>query len=185
MNRALCRVLVAAAAAAAAASACSPSSHSSEAPPEASREDEITGGFQTSRPHYRVQSIDGGIAVNIPYVYRNATGDPVHFHNCNGIIVPTLEKRTGDAWSSAWVGASPACRSAPVVVPPDAEYGDTVRVRAAPDMHPQFPVAEIGGTYRLVWHGVVHSYHSDAPGPGTPLPQEERTSNEFTLAFAQ
>ena len=102
--------------------------------------------------------------------------------NCNGIIVPSLEKRTGDTWSSVWSGATPACLSAPVVVPPDGEYRDTVRVLSGPDMYPQLRVAEIEGTYRLVWHGVVHSYGHDAPGLGTPLPQDERTSNEFTLS---
>lgn len=178
MNRILRRVLVAAAAA---ASACS----SSNPPPDPGGEAVISRGFQTSQHHYGVQRIADGIAVNIPYTYRNVTGDSVYFTNCNRIIVPSLEKRTGDTWSSVWIGPSPACRSAPVVVPPDGEHRDTVRVLSGPDMFPQLSVPEIDGTYRLVWHGVVHTYHSDAPGPGTPLPQEERTSNEFTLAFAQ
>ena len=61
---------------------------------------------------------------------------------------------------------------------------DTVRVHAGPDMYPQFRVADINGTYRLVWHGVVHSYRNEPP-LGTPLPQDERTSNEFTLSVPQ
>ncbi len=61
---------------------------------------------------------------------------------------------------------------------------DTVRVLSAPDMYPQLNVADIDGTYRLVWHGVVHSYHNEPP-LGTPLPQDERTLNEFTLSAPQ
>lgn len=175
MNRALRRVLVAGAAA---VSACS--SPSSEAPPHSGGE--ATGGFRTSQLRYDVRRVADGIEIRIPYVYRNATGDPVYFINCNGIIVPTLEKRTGDTWSPVWSGATPACLSPPVVVPPDAEYVDTVRVLSGPDMYPQLRVAEVEGTYRLVWYGVVHSYRDSGPHFGTPLPQDERTSNEFTLS---
>jgi hypothetical protein len=181
MNRALRRVLLAAVAA---AGACS----SSEAPPDPEAPPESGGepvrGFRTSRLHYDARRVADGIEIRIPYVYRNVTGDSVYFINCNEIIVPSLEKRIGDTWSSVWTGATPACMSPPVVVPPDGEYMDTVHVLARPDMDPRFNVADPDGTYRLVWHGVVHSYH-DEPPLGTPLPQDERTSNEFTLSAPQ
>jgi hypothetical protein len=183
MNRALRRVLLAAVAAAGACSSSEPPPRSSaEAPPDSGGE--TTGGFRTSQLHYDARRVAGGIEVHIPYVYRNVTGDSVYFINCNEIIVPSLEKRIGDAWSSVWSGASPACLSAPVVVPPDGEYMDTVRVLSGPGMYPQLEVADIDGTYRLVWHGVVHSYRNEPP-LGTPLPQDERTSNEFTLSAPQ
>jgi hypothetical protein len=173
MNRALRRVLLAAVAA---AGACS----SSEAPPAGSG-GEPARGFRTSQLHYDATRVANGIEIHIPYVYRNVTGDSVYFINCNEIIIPSLEKQTGGTWSSVWSGATPACLSRPVVVPPDGEYTDTVRVLSAPGMYPQLNVADIDGTYRLVWHGVVHSYRNEPP-LGTPLPQDERTSNEFTLS---
>lgn len=176
MNRALRRVLLAAVAA---AGACS----SSEAPPAPSGV-ETARGFRTSRLHYDATRAADGIEIHIPYVYRNATGDSVYFINCNEIIVPSLEKRIGDTWSPVWTGASSACLSPPVVVPQEGEYMDTVRVLSAPGMYPQLDVADIGGTYRLVWHGVVHSYRNEPP-LGTPLPEEERTSNEFTVSAPQ
>ncbi|HYR09295.1 MAG TPA: hypothetical protein VEQ60_16035, partial [Longimicrobium sp.] len=183
MNRALRRVLLAAVAAAGACSSSeTPPRSSSEAPPDSGGE--TVRGFRTSRLHYDARRVADAIEIDIPYVYRNATGDSVYFINCNEIIVPSLEKRTGDTWASVWSGASPACMSRPVVVPPDGEYMDTVRVHAGPDMYPQFRVADIDGTYRLVWHGVVHSYRNEPP-LGTPLPQDERTSNEFTLSAPQ
>ena len=187
MNRTLRRVLLAVVAA---AGACS----SSEAPPDteappsseapADSGGETRGGFRTSRLHYDARSVADGIEITIPYAYRNVTGDSVYFINCNEIIVPSLEKRIGDAWSSVWSGASPACLSPPVVVPPGGEYTDTIQVLSGPGMVPQLRVADLHGTYRLVWHGVVHSYR-DEPPLGTPLPQEERTSNEFTLSAPQ
>ncbi|HEX8831762.1 MAG TPA: hypothetical protein VF705_11370, partial [Longimicrobium sp.] len=88
------------------------------------------------------------------------------------------------AWSPVWSGATPACLSRPVAVPPAGEYMDTVQVLSGPGMYPRLNVAEIGGTYRLVWHGVVHSYRNEPPF-GTQLPQDERTSNEFTLSAPQ
>jgi hypothetical protein len=181
MNLALRRVLLAAVAA---AGACS----SSEAPPDsggapADSRGETMPGFRTSRLHYDARRVADGIEISIPYAYRNVAGDSVYFVNCNEIIVPSLEKRMGDTWSSVWTGASPACRSLPVVVPPDGEYMDTVRVLSGPGMYPEIRVADIHGTYRLVWHGVY--YHGDGPPLGTPLPRDERTSNEFTLSAPQ
>jgi hypothetical protein len=182
MNQALRRVLLAAVFAAGACSSSEPPPDvGGEAAPPAASGGEPVRGFRTSRAHYGFRRVADGIEVAIPYVYRNATGDSVYFVNCNEIIVPSLEKQTGDAWSPAWSGASPACLSLPVVVPPGGEYQDTVRVLSGPNTYPRLDVADIDGTYRLVWHGVVHSYH-DAPPFGTPLPQAERTSNTFTLS---
>jgi hypothetical protein len=180
MNRALRRVLLAAVAAGACSSSEAPrDAGGAEAPPDFGGEP--IRGFRTSRLHYDFRRVAGGIEVYIPYVYRNVTGDSVYFHNCNEIIVPSLERQTGGTWSSVWTGASPTCMSRPVVVPPDGERMDTVHVLSQPDMHPQLRVDDLDGTYRLVWHGVVHSYHNEPP-LGTPLPQDERTSNQFTLS---
>jgi hypothetical protein len=181
MNRTLRWVLLATVAA---TGACS----SSEAPPDsggapADFGGEARPGFRTSRLHYDARRISDGIEIHIPYVYRNATGDSVYFSNCNEITIPTLEKQIDDTWSSVWTGASPACRSLPVVVPPGGERRDTIQVLSAPGMYPEFRVDDIDGTYRLVWHGVY--YHGDGPPVGTPLPQDERTSNEFTLSPPQ
>lgn len=118
MNRSLRRVLLAAVAA---ASACS----SSQAPPDSGGK--TIGVFQTSELHYAFRRVPDGIEIHIPYVYRNVTGGSVYFVNCNGIIVPSLEKRTGETWSWVWSGVTPACISPPMVVPPDGEYRDTVR----------------------------------------------------------
>jgi hypothetical protein len=163
-------------AACAAASACSASG------PATTADGEATAGFQTSQLQYEVTRLGDDIEIHIPYVYRNMTGDSVYFTNCNGIIVPALEKQAGETWSSVWLGPTPACRSEPVVVPPQGEYADTVRVRSDPDIYPLLSVPHIEGTYRLVWHGVLHSYRSDVPQSGTPLSQDERTSNEFALS---
>jgi hypothetical protein len=173
MNRALRVVLVAAAAA---ANACS-----SPAPPSDSS-GESPGGFQTSQLHYDFQRTADGIEAYIPYVYRNITGDSVYFLNCNRIIAPALEKRAGDTWSSVWSPATPACLSPPMIIPPDGEYVDTVHVLSGSNMYPHLEAADIEGTYRLIWHGVVRSYRDSGPDFGTPLSQDERTSNQFTLS---
>jgi hypothetical protein len=172
MNRLRGPSLVAALAAAGACSSSGPSTNSGG---------EAAAGFHTSHAQFEVKRLGDGIEIHIPYVYRNMTGDSVYFMNCNGIIVPSLQKQTGTTWSSVWLGPTPACASPPVIVPPEGEYADTVRVHSDPDMYPLLSVPNIEGTYRLVWHGVVHSYRSDVPQSGTPLSQDERTSNEFAL----
>jgi hypothetical protein len=186
MNRALRRVLLAAVAAAGACSSSDspPAESGGEQAPPARSGGEPATGFRTSQLHYDARRVDGGVEIHIPYVYGNATGDSVYFINCNRTIVPSLEKQTGDTWSSVWTGSSPACMSLPVVVPPGGEYRDTVRVLARPDMDPRFNAANPAGTYRLVWHGVVHSFRNEPP-LGTPLPLDERTSNAFTVSAPQ
>lgn len=149
--------------------------------PASNAGNEVLAGFNTSQPQYEASWVGDHIEVDIPYVYRNASTDSVYFINCNGIIVPALERLTGETWSSVWLGATPACLSAPVIVPPEGEYSDTVHVRSDPDVHPLLDIANVAGTYRLVWHGVVHSYDTDTPQFGVPLEQDDRTSNEFEL----
>jgi hypothetical protein len=143
---------------------------------------EVMQAFQTSHTRYDARRVSGGLEIEIPYAYSNVTGYPVYFLNCNEIIVPSLERKIGETWSSVWHGATPACLSAPMVVPPGGEYVDTVRVRPDPDIHPLLGLADLEGTYRLVWYGVVHAYRDEGPDFGTPLSQVERTSNEFTVA---
>jgi hypothetical protein len=99
MNRALRRALLAAVAA---AGACS-----SDAPPAQSGGDPVKR-FRTSQVHYEARRVADGIEIDIPYVYRNATGDSVYFINCNEIIVPSLERQNGDTWSPVWTGSTPA-----------------------------------------------------------------------------
>jgi hypothetical protein len=68
-----------------------------------------------------------------------------------------------------------------MVVPPGGEYADSVRIRSGPDIDPFLSFADLEGTYRLVWYGVVHSYQNEGPNFGTPFSEDERTSNEFTV----
>jgi hypothetical protein len=172
MNRMLARALITATIV---STACS----TADVPPDSSAE--VVQGFQTSLTRYDARRVPGGFEIDIPYVYRNVTGDSVYFVNCNEIIVPSLEKKSGETWSSVWTGATDACLSPPMVVPPRREYRDSVRVRTDPNTYPLLSPADIDGTYRLVWHGVVHSYRDEGPHFGNPLSQDERTSNEFTI----
>lgn len=140
--------------------------------------------IQTDRLEYEVQHTDHGLKVEIPFTYKNETGKTVYVVNCHKQVPPALEKETDGAWVRAWTPTILLCLSAPIVIWPGATYSDTLRVLAAhptSNAHPKFEVDKVEGSYRLVWHGLVHHYDENRQGFGEPLALEGRISNAFLL----
>ncbi len=140
--------------------------------------------IRTDRDRYTVRSTEQGLEVKIAFTYVNRTGKTVFVTNCRGIAPPSLEKWDGSEWVHAWAPAVPLCLSPPIVIRPGETHTDTLHVVAGTpggNVEPTFRVDEIEGSYRLVWHGVVHDYDANRQGFGNPLPLEERVSNVFKL----
>lgn len=140
--------------------------------------------IQTDRLVYELRRTDRELLGEISFAFTNRTGKTVYVVNCNGVAPPSLEKLVDGEWVPAWSAVVPACLSAPIVIEPGKTYTSTLEVYAGlPGMRiaPIFEVAEIEGTYRLVWHPLVHDYDSDRPGFGVEVPLEQRTSNPFVL----
>ena len=137
----------------------------------------------TDARSYELVATANGLETVIGYTYFNRTGRTVSIPNCLGDVTPHLEKLVAGEWLVAWGAPSFDCLSAPVTIEPRAQYRDEVSLFAAEpgsDLHPQFVVMPISGTYRLVWERVVWDYQPSLPW-GEALPLAQRVSNPFEL----
>ena len=141
--------------------------------------------IKTDRTEYTLRFGAELAEMSIGVSYTNRTGSRVYLPTCHGANPPWLEKRVGSEWVAAYRPAVLACLGPPVVIQPGDTYDYTLKVvagRRGTNRYPQFEVAEIPGTYRLVW-GLLATWDPDGPEPGLGrlLPLEQRVSNEFTI----
>lgn len=142
---------------------------------------DVDGGIVTGRDSYVLQRTDSGIEGTIDHTFTNRTDETAYVVNCLGGHSLSLERWQGGEWVLAWSPVVLGCLSEPIVIEPGGAHSDTVNVFAGhrgSNLYPQFKVREIEGTYRLVWHDIVHDYDD---GHGTPLPLRDRVSNTFRI----
>ena len=130
------------------------------------------------------------VDVPIGWRYTNRTAGPVYLAGC-GIPEPTPEKWVAGRWVAAYQPIRLLCLAPPTVLGPGAAHADTLGFTAglpgSTAVGPELEVAEIPGTYRLVWE-VYGDWVPDTAGghlwgrPGRLVPLEERASNTFRLA---
>ena len=121
-----------------------------------------------------------GMSVTIPYSYVNQTGNRVLLANCRGDVSPSLERKQGENWMTAWGPVVLLCAGAPIQIGPGAEYHDTLHLVAAEfggNGRPQFAFEDVEGVYRLRWDPA----YWDNTESGDGLPLKFRVSNEFFL----
>ena len=141
--------------------------------------------IQTDRAEYTLSFTPQLAELSIGVRYVNRTGGRVYLETCHTPHPPVLEKRVGSEWVVAYRPAVLRCLGQPVVIRAGETYDYTFKVvagRPGTNNFPQFEVAEIPGTYRLVW-GLLDTWNPDGPGPGLGrlLPLEQRVSNEFQI----
>ncbi len=145
--------------------------------------------FVTDSMSYTLQRGSVGFEGRIRVAYTNRTSETSYIVNCNGATSLVLQKRVGDAWVTAWAPVIPLCLSQPITTAAGAHQSMNVVVFGGfrgSNFFPQFSVAdaEIPGTYRIVWRDLLSSYQDKLPF-GTPLAEEHRVSNTFTLTIPQ
>ena len=144
--------------------------------------------FQTDSAHYTLVG-DNSYNANIGVTFINRTTQSVTFVNCNGLVVFHLEKLINNEWVGALFPLFPDCLSTPIIVPVDGRHSMSFQLVAAlpgANAAPKFAVAEIPGTYRVVWDdGSAYSPLNVRFGDefGDPLPLDHRISNSFTLSL--
>jgi len=140
---------------------------------------------QTSELRYRIERHDVGYRVDIPYSFRNETGDTVFLDHCAGDVRPLLQVQRGDLWVDAWFPFRWECGGAPIRIEPGGRFGDTLRVIGAPpgsNVLPAFVFEEVEGVYRLL----LFQARAVPLGPDTVPGRIEtglRVSNPFVLSF--
>jgi hypothetical protein len=138
--------------------------------------------FRTDSEAYTVKATSTTYTVNIGVEFTNGTGSPAYFVNCNGATSLTLEKRVGVSWEAVWSPIMNLCLSRPITVLPGETRDMSLGLFAFHDVSNKGPLvtADLNGTFRLIWHSVVHDYQDRLPF-GEPLPVEARVSNSFSL----
>jgi hypothetical protein len=97
-------------------------------------------------------------------------GHPLYLDNCNGAFPWGLEHHPDSAWTSAWIVATDACHSAPIVIAPGENRTFQVEIGVGERIEK--------GTYRLIVYGL----HTGPEGTAlTEVPHEMRVSEPFPL----
>ena len=140
--------------------------------------------IQTDRTRYVRQQGQFGDEITIKARFTNTTGAPVYLVNCNGAFTWGLQRQVGGRWVDAWVGATNACLSPPIVVAPGKTHEGSVIVRRGsgavlyPRRDPEHPEP---GTYRVVWHNMLSSFDPNVTPFGPDVPVERRVSPPITI----
>lgn len=141
-----------------------------------------TAPIRTPRESYIYRAGPFGEEVVVEGQYT-APAD-VYIVNCNGAIGWGLQRRVDARWVDAWIVATDACLSAPIVMKAGSvhSYSHLVRGGGGGVIYPEKRQGVVDpGTYRIVWYGVLRSFDRDAPPFGEELPLEMRVSNEFEI----
>jgi hypothetical protein len=142
--------------------------------------------FQTDSASYQLRATPIAYEGLIRVTYTNHSGSAVYFVNCNGGTGVALQKLIDAEWKSVWSPVLLLCLSQPIVVAPGGTWSTAVHIFGGypgSSTAPQFTIADIPGTYRLIWTEALSSYQSKLPF-GDPLPLERTVSNVFSLDVA-
>lgn len=140
--------------------------------------------IRTDRDVYQVRKTQHSYELTMELAYVNPTSGPVYIPTCHTPHPPALQKWVGGEWVTAYSPVVLECLGPPVVIGRGETYRYTYRVEAShrPNTFPRFEVAEVPGTYRLVWH-ILGTWEPSGPQPGLgeELPLEQRVSDSFRL----
>jgi hypothetical protein len=153
-------------------------------PSSASRADNVVGAIVTSAYSYELQRTSVAWTGQIPFTFTNVSDRTISLLNCNGAYSLRLEKLVNGSWARAWSPVLPMCLSQPIRrTPGQTIAGDIGIFSGLPgsDVHPQFEVPEIEGTYRIVIDSGFWNYDHDGPPWGQVPPLEYRVSNSFEI----
>ena len=106
---------------------------------------------------------------------RAPPGHPLYLENCNGAFSWGLEHQVEGVWKPAWIVATNACHSAPIVVRPGEtrEFTEAVSLGAGESLP--------ADTYRVAVYGLYSTHHDEDHSASTEVPHELRLSEPFQL----
>jgi hypothetical protein len=132
--------------------------------------------LRTDRAAYDVVVTETSYTVQFQLAYTNHHNRAVIVPACHSPAPPSMQKLIGDEWVDVYLPVMLMCHTPPLVIPARSthQFHFTMSASRLPNSAPRLDVAEIPGTYRLVW--LV------APRDGNAgLPLEQRISNSFEL----
>jgi hypothetical protein len=143
--------------------------------------------IRTDADHYELRPGRFGREATIVATFTAPRDTSVYVLHCNGAIGWGVQRRDGDRWVDAWVVATNACLSPPIVVPGGGSYTDTLVLvaRSGALIDPGRDRGEFAaGMYRVVWYHVLTAFDPEARPFGPELPLERRVSGPIAIAPA-
>lgn len=100
---------------------------------------------------------------------------PLYLDHCNGAFSWGLEHEVSGIWKPAWIVATNACHSDPIVIP----AGESLEFTEALTLQPgeRLPA----GTYRLAIYGLYSAHHPADHAASTEVPHNTRVSAPLAL----
>ena len=90
-----------------------------------------TGLVVTDATQYDARLLTGGrdrVVFEVPFEIRNTTSGPLYRLGCGSAPPPTLEKRVGDEWVTAFAPVVNRCLSPPFEIAPGAVIREALQV---------------------------------------------------------
>lgn len=112
------------------------------------------GLLQTDSEIYEAEIVQNGkhgVRFDIPYTVTNTTGEAIYMIGCMRPAAPVLQKRSGEAWVTAYSPVELLCLSPPFILEPGEQHQDTLKVYGVfpgQSTYPEF-LTDVEGEYRL------------------------------------
>jgi hypothetical protein len=100
---------------------------------------------------------------------------PLYLDNCNGAFSWGLEREVAGVWTPAWIVATDACHSAPIVLPPGEfrVFEEAITLGAGE----RLPAA----SYRIAVYGLYSTHERSDHAANTEVPHALRVSARFAF----
>lgn len=140
--------------------------------------------FRTDSQAYALATTALGTEGRIRATFTNRSGRTMHFVNCGGATMLSMQELVGDRWTEFWSPAIDLCLSPPITVPNGGTHTFDIRVfsgKPGGNASPRFERPLRAALYRVIWHDAYFSYQDRLPW-GESVPEPQRVSNSFTLS---
>jgi hypothetical protein len=130
---------------------------------------------RTSSPSVRIEQIETGQRVSIPFTVTNTGNATLYYFTC----FYAVEKNTDGSWVPAWNPICTLVLSPPRALEPGASLSDTVEGWDQPHTAPKFDLTNLAPRYRVR----VGLFLDNSLHPKRFIPPERSISNEFTITL--
>lgn len=123
---------------------------------------------------------------SIGYTFTNRSGAVVYAPVCRVPDPPYLEKREGSKWGLGYSSVVCLALQEPLAIDPDESVTLTLTIihgLPGSNIGNRFRVAEIAGTYRMVWN--IYGSRDEMGRTWDLIPLELRISNPFVIEVEQ
>ena len=134
-----------------------------------------TPAAAATRPASLVSALPPAGARTLRFRLTAPPDQALYLDNCNGAFSWGLERQVAGEWKPAWIVATDACHSAPIVLPPaESRVFEEAVTLGADERLPT-------DSYRIAIHGLYTTHDGSDHAANTEVPHALRTSAPFAF----